>query len=129
MPGLSAQRQFVHGARMGAMLALKADEPTREVVRDLKDMETARQAPIRDRTAAKARLSVATLLLLRKQASLRLRQTERDISNVDAAIESAIRTDRTLSPKADILTSIPGVQMPRARMVFEDQVQIKAACS
>ena len=41
-------------ARMGAMLELKADEPTREIVRDLKDMETARQALIRDRTAAKA---------------------------------------------------------------------------
>ncbi len=57
-------------ARMGAMLELKADEPTREIVRDLKDMETARQALIRDRTAAKARLSVATLPLLRKQAAL-----------------------------------------------------------
>jgi transposase len=96
-------------ARMGAMLELKADKPAREIVRNLKDMETARQALIRDRTAAKARLSVATLPLLRKQASLRLRQIQRDITNVDAAIEAAIRTDETLSPKADILISIPGI--------------------
>jgi transposase len=54
-------------------------------------------------------LSVATLPLLRKQASLRLRQIQRDITNVDAAIEAAIRTDETLSPKADILISIPGI--------------------
>ncbi len=94
-------------ARMGAMLELKADEPTREIVRDLKDMETARQALIRDRTSAKARLSVAKLPLLRKQAALRLRQIGRDIIKVDAAIEAAIRTDKTLSPKADILISIP----------------------
>jgi transposase len=96
-------------ARMGAMLELKADEPAREIVRDLKDMETARQALIRNRTAAKARSSVATLPLLRKQASLRRRQIQRDITNVDAAIEAAIRTDETLSPKADILISIPGI--------------------
>jgi transposase len=46
-------------AQMGSLLELKADEPAREIVRDLKDMET------------------------------------------------AIRTDETLSPKVDILISIP----------------------
>jgi len=96
-------------ARMGALLELEADKPTRKIIRDLKDMETARQALIRDRTAAKARLSVATLQLLRRQAALRLRQIERDIAKVDAAIETTIRADKSLSRKADILTSIPGI--------------------
>jgi transposase len=96
-------------ARMGALLEMKADEPTRKIIRDIKDMETARQALIRDRTAAKARLSVATLPLLRRQASLRLRQIERNLAEVDAAIETTIRADTELSRKADILTSIPEI--------------------
>jgi len=96
-------------ARMGALLEMKADEPTRKIIRDIKDMETARQALIRDRTAAKARLGVATLPLLRRQASLRLRQIERNLAEVDAAIETTIRADTEFSRKADILTSIPGI--------------------
>jgi transposase len=39
----------------------------------------------------------------------RLRQIERDIAKVDAAIETTIRADDTLSKKVDILTSIPGI--------------------
>jgi transposase len=39
--------------------------------------------------------------------TLRLRQIERDIAKVDAAIETIIRANETLSRKADILTSIP----------------------
>ena len=50
-------------ARMGALLEMKADEPTSKIIRDIKDMETARQSLIRDRTAAKARLGVGTLPL------------------------------------------------------------------
>jgi len=96
-------------ARMGSLLELNADAPRCEILRDLRDMETARQALIRDRTAARARLSVATHPLLRKQATQRLRHIERDIAKVDATIETIIRANETLSRKVDILTSIPGI--------------------
>ena len=94
-------------ARMGSLLELQADKPKSETLHNLKGMETARQALIKDRTAAKARLATATYSLLRKQAALRLRQVERDIAQIDAAIETTIAADETLSSKAGILISIP----------------------
>ena len=42
-------------AKMGALLALEADLPKSEALHDLKQLATARQALIKDRTAAKAR--------------------------------------------------------------------------
>ena len=38
-----------------------------------------------------------------------MRQIERDISQIDAAIETTIAADETLSSKAGILISIPGI--------------------
>jgi len=96
-------------ARMGSLLELKADKPKSEMLHNLKAMTTARQALIKDRTAARARLATATYPLLRKQATLRLRQVERDIEQIDATIETIISSDKTLSERADILISIPGI--------------------
>ena len=94
---------------MGSLLELQADKPKSETLHNLKGMTTARQALIKDRTAAKARLATATYPLLRKQATLRLRQVERDIAQIDATIETIITTDKTLCEKAAILISIPGI--------------------
>ena len=96
-------------ARMGSLLELKADKPKSEMLHNLKGMETARQALIKDRTAARARLKTATFPLLRKQSNTRLRQIERDITQIDAVIETTITADKMLSKKADILISIPGI--------------------
>lgn len=96
-------------ARMGSLLDLKVDNPKSETLHNLKGMETARQALIKDRTAARARLATAAHPMLKKQATLRLRQVERDIAQVDAAVEAIIVADETLSQKANILTSIPGI--------------------
>jgi transposase len=49
--------------------------------------------------------------LLGKQATLRLRlrQVERDIAQIDAAIEASIPVDKALCKKVNILISIPGI--------------------
>ncbi len=72
-------------ARMGSLLDLKAETPRAQSTNDLKDLATARQALIRDRTAAKARTQTASVLLLKAQLSRRLKQIERDLVLVDAA--------------------------------------------
>jgi len=47
-------------AKMGALLELKADLPKSETLHDLKQLATARQGLIKDRSAAKARLAATT---------------------------------------------------------------------
>lgn len=96
-------------AKMGAVLELKADQARSETLHDLKQLATARQALLKDRTAAKARLSAATHLLLKKQINLRLRQVERDIAQIEDAMQAIVAADQTLSERAQILTSIPGI--------------------
>ena len=96
-------------ARMGALLELKADKPRSETHHNLKELGTARQALIKDRTAARARLKTAFYPLLKRQISRRLQQVKRDFARIDAAIEAIITADKALSQKADILISIPGI--------------------
>lgn len=96
-------------ARMGSLLELKADKPKSEILHNLKELRTTRQALIKDRTAAKARQKIAVYPLLKKQINRRLLQVERDLAQIDAAIETIITADEMLSQKASILISIPGI--------------------
>ena len=96
-------------ARMGSLLDLEAETPRAQSAHDLKDLATARQALIKDRTAAKARAQTATVPLLKAQFSKRPKQIERDLVQVDAAILSVIAPDECLSERAEILTSILGI--------------------
>ena len=101
-------------ARMGALLELKADQPKSETLHDLKQLTTARLALIKDRTAAKARLAATTHSLLSRQIERRLKQIERDLSQVSEAIDAIVAADRELRLRADILISIPGIAPSQA---------------
>ena len=96
-------------SRMGSLLELKADKPKSETLHNLKELGTARQALLKDRTAARARLKTALYPLLKRQISRRLQQVERDLARIDTAIEVIITADKILSKKAGILISIPGI--------------------
>lgn len=94
-------------AKMGSLLQLKADEPKSKTLHDLKQLATARQTLIKDRTAAKARLADTTHWLLSRQIKRRLSQIERDLSQVADLLDTIIAADAELRAKADILMSIP----------------------
>jgi transposase len=96
-------------ARMGAMLELQARPPRSEIVLELKDLHLAREALVKDRTAAKNRGKVLTLPLLKRQNGQRLDQVERQIAAVEAAMRDIVHADADLSARFNILTSIPGV--------------------
>jgi transposase len=96
-------------SRMGSLLELKADKPKSETLHNLKELGTARQALLKDRTAARARLKTAFYPLLKRQISRRLQQVELDLARIDVAIEAIITADKALSQKAGILISIPGI--------------------
>ena len=96
-------------ARMGALLELQARPATSEILLELKELYVAREALVKDRTAAKNRGKVLTLSLLKRQNAQRLEQIDRQMATVEAAILQIIEADASLADRFAILTSIPGV--------------------
>ena len=96
-------------ARMGALLELQARPAPSEILLELKELYVAREALVKDRTAAKNRGKVLTLPLLKRQNAQRLEQINRQIATVEAAILHIVEADPGLSDRFAILTSIPGV--------------------
>jgi transposase len=96
-------------ARMGALLELQARPARSEFLLELKELYVAREALVKDRTAAKNRGKALTLSLLKRQNAQRLEQIERQIATVEAAILQIVEADASLADRFAILISIPGV--------------------
>jgi transposase len=105
-------------ARMAAMLEPAPQEPRPMVIVELHELQLARTALVRERTAAKNRAGRLTLALLKRQHAARLRQIERALDEVDAAIAALVASDEGLARKAAILCSIPGVSMITAAAIL-----------
>jgi superfamily I DNA/RNA helicase len=73
-------------ARMGSLLELEARPARSEVLFELKELYVAREALVKDRTAARNRGKALTLSLLKRQNAQRLEQIDRQIATVEAAI-------------------------------------------
>ena len=110
-------------AKMGALLELKANEPKSQTLHDLKQLSTARLALIKDRGAAKARLAATTHIIIR-QIKCRLKQIERDLSQVAETIGAIVVQDDQLRLRADILTSIPGIATVTAWAILTDMPEL-----
>jgi transposase len=96
-------------ARMGALLQLEIRAAPDETIADLKQLHIAREALVKDRTAAKNRGKAMTLPLLKRQNAERLKHIERQITAIDAEIEGRIQGAVHLAQRFEILTSIPGI--------------------
>jgi transposase len=75
----------------------------------MKESSVARQALIKDRTAALNRQKVVRSALLRRQLKLRLRQIAHHLVAIDAQLQSLCLGDADLTPRLAILMSIPGI--------------------
>ena len=75
----------------------------------LKELNLAREALVKDRTAATNHSKVLTASLLKRQNTQRLEQIDRQTAAIEAAILERIRADPDLAQRFAILTSIPGV--------------------
>jgi transposase len=105
-------------ARMGAMLELKTRPPRSDALLVLKELHLAREALVKDRTAAKNRRKVLTESLLKRQNTQRLEQISRQIAAIEAAILEQIRADPDLAQR--FLTGIPGVSaVPAFALLIE----------
>jgi transposase len=96
-------------ARMGALLDLKARPVRNLILNDLKDLHMAREALVKDRTAAKNRAKTLTLALLKRQNREQLRQIKRQIEAIETEIRARIMSEPELAHRLEILVSIPGV--------------------
>jgi transposase len=119
-------------ARFGALLQPAARPIVSQTLADMKELQVARQALVKDRTAALNRQKQLRSPLLRRQASDRLRQIEAQLKAIDAALEALRDSDPNLKARFDILASIPAIstitafailiEMPELGTLEEGQV-------
>lgn len=69
----------------------------------------ARQALVKDRTAAKNRAQDLTVPLLKAQNAARLASIQADLAAIDQELTARIGADPDLARRREILQSIPGV--------------------
>ncbi len=111
-------------ARMGALLNLEARPPRSPILNDLKDLSMAREALVKNRTAARNRAKTLTLSLLRRHNAEQIRQIERQIDAIEAEIMTIIKADPDFARRFDILVSIQGVSAITAFALIIDMPEL-----
>ena len=96
-------------AMMGAAFDLRRVDLASPTQRDLDELQTARDALVKDRTAALNRKKHARHKLLKRQLRNRLAQIDRQIKALDAEVAKLIAGDKVLTRKTEVLTSVPGI--------------------
>lgn len=111
-------------ARMGALLELEARPVRSELLSELKELHVAREALVKDRTAAKNRGKTLMLALLKRQNAERLKHIERQIAAIEADIMTRLEADPALAARFAILVSIPGVSRLTAFALLIDMPEL-----
>ena len=96
-------------ARFGALDALQTRPIVSQTLSEMKELLVARRGLVRDRVAATNRNHVHRAPLLKRLADQRLRQVERQIAAIDAALRTLCWADADLKARLDILVSIPAI--------------------
>ena len=111
-------------ARMGTMLELEARPVRSQILTDLKDLSMAREALVKNRTAAKNREKNLTLPILMRHNAAQLRQIERQMAAIEQEIMALIKADPDLVRRFDILVSIPGLSTITAFALIIDMPEL-----
>ena len=111
-------------ARLGAMLKPPIRPAVNPALDEMKELHIARQALIKDRVAAQNRAHTRRSALLKRQAADRLRQIERQIAAIDAALRAHLKSDPALKARFDILLSIPGLGETTAIAIIIDMPEL-----
>ncbi len=107
-------------AVMGIALKPGISTIASEMLRNLKALQIARQALIKDRTAAKNRAKNLTLALLKRQNARRMRQIERDLASIEKEMLALIHGNEQMAQTFQILCSIPGIaKITAATLIVE----------
>ena len=96
-------------ARFGALDELQARPMVSQTICDMKELLVARRGLVKDRTAASNRNHIHRAPLLKRLAEQRLRQVERQVAAIDAALRALCHADPDLKARLDILVSISAI--------------------
>ena len=96
-------------AVMGSALDLAPDVPAGKNQHDLKELQIARMALIKERTRLLNRSKTQSLALLKRQSKARLEQIKRQLTELEAALLDLTRQCPKRARAFDILCSIPGL--------------------
>jgi transposase len=111
-------------ARFGALL----EPPTRPALSPtldtMKELLVARQALIKDRTAALNRQKIVRSSLVRRHLAQRLRQIAHQLAALEAHLLSLCQGDAALAPRLAILMSIPGIAQATAVSLLVDMPEL-----
>lgn len=111
-------------AHMGTALQVGICAIPSKTQRDLKELQIARQALIKDRTAAKNRSKSLCVPLLKKQNDQRLRQINHNLEVIETAMASLINKDQKMVRTFEILCSIPGIAKITAVTVLVEMPEL-----
>ena len=111
-------------AAMGSAMELRPTEPRSPAQRDLDELVTARDALVKDRTAALNREKHVRHRLLRRQLKNRLAQIGRQIKALDEEIAKVSEAAAELSRRIEVLTSIAGVGRVVATGLLADMPEL-----
>jgi transposase len=96
-------------AAMGTALDLTPDQPVARDQRELKELQIARNALVKDSTRLKNRLKTQQLAFNRRQTKARLKQVQRQLKQLDGELNRRVRAAGHRARALDILRSIPGI--------------------
>ena len=96
-------------AVMGDAFSLVPQPQVSAIQRDLKELNVARLALVRDRTRSLNRQKILTVAILKRQAKARLKQLGAQIAEVDATIENLLKSSPDTARATEIICSIPGL--------------------
>jgi transposase len=111
-------------ACMGALLLLEPRPVRGAMLNELKDLHMAREALVKDRTAAKNRAKTLSLGLLKRHNEARLRQIEQQLAALDAAIAKLIASDLVMAQRFAILIASPGIAAVTAAMLVTEMPEL-----
>ena len=111
-------------AVMGQAFSLEPQASTSNKQRNLKELNVARQALIKDRTRALNRQKTLTLPILKRQAKARITQLNTQLVQVNEAINELLQNTPGTSRAFDIICSIPGLSKVSAAALLIEMPEL-----
>ena len=111
-------------AHMGKALDLAPQQPLSESLRDLKELQVARTALVKDQTRLRNRLQTQTVSFVMDQTKARLALVSQQLRDVDAEILIRIAAEQRQRRAHEIIRSIPGIGAVSAAAILIEMPEI-----